>query len=451
MAKLNVPKTRLYTHEGAVAYHLTPELELRRSVMACMLWEGTFYEEGVEIAARIVDLIPKVKADKVAEMAIEAREKMKLRHVPLLLANELEKRTITALEDARKRRYPVAGLLERIIQRPDELTEFMAIYWKEGKHPLSHQVMKGLAGAFRKFSEYSLAKYDRDDVIKLRDVLFLCHAKPRDKEQEELWKRLIDRKMAVPDTWEVALSAGKDKKETWERLLSEDKLGGLALLRNLRNMKEAGVNRQLVFDALERMKVERILPFRFISAAKYAPQWEPQIEKAMMKCLGEQEKLPGKTALVVDGSGSMFGAPVSAKSEINRFEAAAALAILIREVCAEATVTVFSNSAFLIPARHGFALRDAISKKAEQGGTMTQNGIMKAAREGYDRIIVITDEQSHQSVSNPLVGTRGYFINVGSYKNGIGYGPWLHIDGWSEAILDYIRVFEQGVNHDNQR
>ena len=38
---------------------------------------------------------------------------------------------------------------------------------------------------------------------------------------------------------------------------------------------------------------------------------------------------------------------------------------------------------------------------------------------------------------------RGYVINVTSYKNGAGYGKWTHIDGWSEAVIEYIRALEQ--------
>ena len=81
--KLNTKKL-LKTHEGGRAKYISPELQLRRSVMACLLWEDTFYEDGVEIADRIASLVPQVDAEKVAIMAIEAREKMKLRHVPLL-------------------------------------------------------------------------------------------------------------------------------------------------------------------------------------------------------------------------------------------------------------------------------------------------------------------------------------------------------------------------------
>ena len=58
----------------------------------------------------------------------------------------------------------------------------------------------------------------------------------------------------------------------------------------------------------------------------------------------------------------------------------------------------------------------------------------------YDRLIVITDEQSNDSVPAPT--GKGYVINVASAKNGIGYGHWMHIDGWSEAVIDYIKAFE---------
>src|SRR5262249_2682149 len=274
MARLNLLNLgyRPRTHEGAPARNISPELQLRRSVLACLLWESQFYEDGVEIAGRIAELVPKVGAEKVAALAIEAREQMTLRHAPLLLVREMARH-------ATHRRL-VAETLERVIQRADELTEFVAIYWKDGRVPLSKQVKKGLAAAFPKFDEYQLAKYDRGGPIKLRDVLFLSHAKPRDDAQAGVWRKLIWGRLAVPDTWEVGLAAagasedGASKRGVWERLLSENKLGALALLRNLRNMREADVDENLVLSALRSMKTGRVLPFRFLAAARYAPQWE---------------------------------------------------------------------------------------------------------------------------------------------------------------------------------
>lgn len=417
------------THEGAVAKRITTLAELRRTVCACLLWEDSFYESGQSVADRIKALVAVVDPAQVAALAIECREQMKLRHVPLLLVRELA-----------RRRVNVEAVLSRIIQRPDELAEFIALYWKDGKEPLSASVKRGLANAFTKFNAYSLAKYNRDGAIKLRDVLFLSHAKPKDAEQAATWKQLVDGTLPIPDTWEVALSGGADKAETFTRLMAEGKLGALALLRNLRKMQEVGVADTAIRSALRECQPERVLPFRFVSAAKYAPKFEPELEALMFQCLADRPKLKGKTVLLVDGSGSMFGTKISAKSELERFDAAAALAMLVRETCEEAVVLVFSENGVLVPSRRGFALRDALLAGAQRSGTMTEAAKQWADKEGYDRCIILTDEQSAQPLSNP--NGRGYVINVASYQHGIGYGQWLHVDGWSESVLDFITAHE---------
>ena len=441
MARTNIPWLKsggASTHEGGPARHISPELQLRRAVLACMLWEDQFYEDGVAIAGRIRELVAQVPADKVAALAVEAREKMKLRHVPLLLVREMAR--------LKTHRHLVAETLGRVVQRADELAEFVALYWSEGKQPLSAQAKKGLAAAFTKFDEYALAKYNRASPVKLRDVLFLCHAKPVDAAQAELWKRLVAGELAPPETWEVALSAGADKREAWERLLAENKLGALALLRNLRNMAEAKVDEQLVRAGLGRMKTERVLPFRFIAAARYAPQWEPELEKAMLRSSGSQNpegqaRLPGKTVLLVDVSGSM-DAPLSRRAEMRRNDAAYGLAVLLREIAEQVSIYTFSDKLVRVPTRQGFALRDAMNASQPHGGTYLGRALGEID-EKYDRLIVITDEQSHDVVPNPKA--RGYVINVASFQNGVGYGKWVHIDGWSDSVIEYIRAAEPAL------
>lgn len=430
MATINKKTLPVKTHEGGTACRINPEQQLRRSVMACMLWEGSFYEDGESIADRISNTVALVEPHKVAQIAIEARTSMNLRHVPLLLC--------VALARSGKLRKET---LSAVIQRPDELAEFMAIYWKDGRCPISAQVKKGLALAFQKFDAYSLAKYNRDKAIKLRDVLFMCHAKPKDNEQADTWKKLVDGTLESPDTWEVALSAGGDKKDNWTRLLSENKMGGLALLRNLRNMKDAGVDGSLITAGLLGMKTKRILPFRFIAAARYAPQWESAIETTMLKSLAETPKFTGKTVVLVDVSGSMSWGNVSQKSDMTRLDAACGLAICVREMCEDVAVYSFSQNIVRVPDRHGFALRDAITNSQQHGGTYLAGALQSLnTTETYDRIIVITDEQSHDGAVNPQ--SKGYMINVATYQNGVGYGKWMHVDGFSEAILNYIREYE---------
>jgi hypothetical protein len=135
-------------------------------------------------------------------------------------------------------------------------------------------------------------------------------------------------------------------------------------------------------------------------------------------------------------------APLSRRSEMQRTDAAYGLAILLREIAEKVSIYTFSNDAKLVPPRRGFALRDAMEASQPHSGTYLGKAL-DAVDAPYDRIIVITDEQSHDRISAPR-GT-GYVINVASTRNGVGYGPWVHIDGWSEAVLEYIREAERTV------
>jgi len=206
---------RVFTYEGARAKKFTPEDELKRTLMSCLLWEKQFYEDGVSIADRIKTLVPLVKPARVAALAVAAREVMKLRHAPLLVVREMARHA--------SHRSLVAETLVKVIQRPDEMTELLAIYWADAlgpqqqrkKQPISAQIKKGLAEALTKFDAYQLAKYDRDGAVRIRDVLFLVHAKPKDAAQETIWKQLVDGTLPSPDTWEVALSSGEDKRASF--------------------------------------------------------------------------------------------------------------------------------------------------------------------------------------------------------------------------------------------
>ncbi|MGA7951088.1 MAG: TROVE domain-containing protein [Thiobacillaceae bacterium] len=422
------------THEGAPSTAvLSAAAQLRRTVMSCMLFEGSFYESGEDSAKRMQELIKSVPFADAAQIAIDAREKMKLRHAPLFLLREMLR--------VHKGR-PMGDLIARVIQRPDELGELLALYWKDGKNqPLTAQLKIGLARALKKFNAYQLSKWNKDGDVKLRDVMFLSHARPTGEEQEALFKQIADDTLPIPETWEVLLSGGADKKATFERLMADHKLGALALLRNLRGMIEAQVSEDRIREALASMKADRVLPFRFIAAARYAPRLEDALEQAMFRCLAEMPKLEGKTALLIDHSGSMQ-AKVSAKSEISRFDAAAALAMILRATAERCRVFTFSNRMIEVPPRRGFALVQAVREVINPTSTL----LGSAVREVYkvfpecDRIIVVTDEQSADRPPHPQ--GHGYIVNVGGYQNGIGYGPWVTVDGWSEAILDYIKAYE---------
>lgn len=440
MSRLNTALTKLSrrakTHGGSVAQTVSAEQELRRTVMSCMLWENTFYENGVDVADRIQSLAAQVDPDTLGQMALEARHDMHLRHAPLLL--------LCALVGHQKR--PTALTTREYIfmtlTRADEICELLAMYWREGRKPIAKQLKLGLAAAFCKFDEYEFAKYNRPADIKLRDVMFLVRPKPVDEKQAELFQKIADDKLATPDTWETNLSMGANKRETFTRLLREERLGYLALLRNLRNMQDAGVDKHLVESAIFRQKgSRRVLPFRYIAAAKAAPQFERAIDTALCEKVAGSKKFPGKTFILVDVSASM-NARLSAKSDMTRMDAAATLAAVFPSD--DVRVFTFSYTLVEVPPRIGVAGVDAIIGSQPHGGTALSEAIAAVNAVEHDRLIVITDEQSTSRSRTPdPVAPLGYMINVASYQNGVGYGKWTHIDGFSERVLNWMHEYEE--------
>lgn len=445
MARLNVsPSSRKRTHEGAPAFsHLKPLDQLRRSVLSCLLWEREFYEDGEAIADRITKAAEQCKPGDVASLAIEARGQFNLRHAPLLL---LEVLTRTGSGSRL-----VGDTIERVVQRADEPGEFLAICEARGMKAPSKQMKRGLARAFARFDEYQLAKYARPARYGFKRVIDLCHPRPGSEDQNALFERASRNRLALPDTWESALVGGADKRETFERLLREGRLGYLALLRNLRNMQEAGVDEGLVRNAiLARKGARRVLPFRYVAAARACPQFEPALDEALQAAVEELPRLAGRTLVLVDVSHSMNDR-LSGRSDLTRMDAAAALACVLN-----GDLRVFSFSAagivyfgdrpkhdvlVEVPPRRGMAGVDAVIRSQAHGGTLLGKAVREANALPHDRLVVITDEQSHDPVPDPMA-KRAYMINVASNENGVGYGRWVHIDGFSEAVIQFIHELE---------
>jgi hypothetical protein len=486
------------THEGGPAErNVKPVDKLRRMTMSCLLWEGSFYIDGQEIAKIIEDICAssRITVDQICAVALEARRESKLRHVPLLLIRYAVKRAKT-----RKDTKAVEEALVSVIERVDQIPEFLTMYWKDGKCSIAHSVKRGLSRAFQKFDSYQLAKYDRDNPIKLRDVLFLIHAKPLPikadevdlrlrvvqheplwlrapainkpnykrgdtlrhlRGQGETWGKLVRGELETPDTWEVELSAGggKKKAESWTRLLEENKLGALALIRNLRNMVEAGVDPGTIRHALNTAKADKILPFQFITAARYAPRFETEIEKMMLRNLAVMDRLEGRTLLVIDTSPSM-DVSLSEKSELMRVDAATGLAMFVAGIVDGMDVYTFNAQAKAVPPRDGFALRDAIMN-AKGGSTLLGASLEQIARENpkqyYQRTIVITDEQSQDRPNIVPQCDFFYIINVGTYEHGVqqpnavkyseklGAREVVKFHGFSENAIRFISEYEKRI------
>lgn len=445
-------ETRLAGGSGALAARESNEALLRRVVMANLLWEDIAYVDGKQVSNEIQRLLPLVDADSVYKIALEARKDQKLRHTPLFLASEMCKH------------HPhsslVGNLLPNIITRADMLTDFLAIYWGKKKHPISAQAKKGLAEAFHNFNEYKFAKYDRDSAIKLRDVMFLCHPHPRNDYETALFKKIANRELETPDTWEVALSTGADKKATWTRLIEEGKIGGLAMLRNINNMKRAEVNRKVIVKGLETLKSSMLLPLDFLKAARMNPEFEREIEDAMLASYANLPKLSGKTLFIVDVSGSM-NSRMSSKSDFTRLDAAKAMAMLAASQCEDYSLVCTAGNDYTTTCaselvkypKKGFGIFTQIDecvKRLGGGGIFTRQCLewcQTAVGEKFDRIIIFSDSQDcdlpQRRVPKPY-GTHNYICDVSANSKGVNYrGCWdAEISGFSDHFLTFIASYE---------
>lgn len=461
MSKLNPslkPKPKVDTSArlaggmGAFAAVQSNIALLRRAVLANLLWEDVAYMDGVSVGDEIKRLIPLCKPEDVAALTVEARKIQKLRHTPLFIAKEMCKYEQT--------KPYVRETLTSIITRADMLTDFLAIYWKEGKKAVASQAKKGLADAFHNFNEYKLAKYDRDGAIKLRDVMFLTHPKPRNEFETELFTKVAERKLAVPETWETMLSAGKDKKETWTYLINEGKIGGLAMLRNIRNMRQAGVDKKVIEKGLSELKSSMLLPLNFLAAVEENPEFKREIEDAMLASYANLPKLAGKTLFIVDVSGSMCSG-ISGKSKYTRLQVASVMAMLAANQCEdfELVLTAGSDARRVHQSMHmkypskGFDLIDNIKSvysKLGGGGIFTRQCLKwcyENVGKEFDRIIVFSDSQDcdypDKRIPRPY-GKYNYICDVSAHTRGIAYkGIWTaEVSGWSEHFLTFIAAVE---------
>lgn len=360
--------TPVTNHEGAKAYTLTPEMELYSAVVTASL-QDQFYEKSTDRLERLRSLITKNDPGFVARLAVYTREKMYLRSVPLVLTVEL----------ARIHRGDnlVSQMAGRIVQRADEITELLAYYTlannrKDEKklHNLSKQLQKGLGIAFNKFDEYQFAKYNRKAAVTLKDALFIVHPKAKDNAQQTLFNKIVKDDLAIPYTWETALSAAgqavydseKMKKQAfrkvWEDLIDSKQLGYMATLRNLRNMLDYDVSTEHLMKVCatlsdrEAVLKAKQLPFRYLAAYRELKGMnhgmiiniKRALEKALQTSVQHLKGFDANTRVVIacDVSGSMQKS-ISPKSKILLYDIGLLLAMLLQHKCEYVTTGMFGD------------------------------------------------------------------------------------------------------------
>ncbi|MBS1916679.1 MAG: TROVE domain-containing protein [Bacteroidetes bacterium] len=479
-------------YEKEKAFVLTPQLELYTAVATTGL-SDQFYEKAEAKLQRLRELIAKNDAAFVAKLAVYAREKMYLRSVPLVLAVELAKqKTGDSL---------VSKMVERIVQRADEITELLAYYAlanerKDVKklNKLSKQLQKGLAEAFNKFDEYQYAKYNRDAAVKLKDALFLVHPKAKDDAQQTLFDKIAKDELQAPYTWEVELSlVGQQKFESdeqkknafrakWEELINSNKLGYMATMRNLRNILEAGVSKEALNKVCAYISNENAvakskqLPFRFLSAyrelkllengrtGKVLDALEDAVLHSAANIAGYDENT--KVVIAADVSGSMQRA-ISAKSKVQNFDIGLMTAMLLQNRCGNVITGMFGDTwkKITVPKKNILAnVMEFHRREGEVGystnGYLVIEDLLKQ-KKAADKIMLFTDCQLWNSKGNEHItelwkrykkiapAAKLYLFDLAGYGNtplNVQRDDVFLIAGWSDKVFDVLNAVEEGSN-----
>jgi len=451
---------------------------------------STQYQEWVSLVREVAAVDPVF----VLRLAAYIRNEMKLRTAPIVLMMEVllaDFGTYNAEKSAAIKKYA-----PYIIKRADEMAECIA-YFKSIKGDVGNGQAKGslpnvlkrvINSKLEEFTPYQLIKNDKNSSsVKLRDVLRICHPKPKDKERSELYRRIVKGE-SFPDvsdnTWEGYISKHGSSKETWSAIIETMPI--MALLRNIRNFLDNDIDpallKKFLIDRLnnvDQIRNSRLLPFRFYQAYKEIEERNFNVNLALEAALthATDENIPqlnGKNAIFVDTSGSM-DATLNDKTSIRYNEIACLFGALLYRKNPQNT-RLFGYDSNVRELTQKIRPRDSIFHNLKQiqntdGGATYANkciALMLSQNIFADRIIFLSDMQSYSAyewssqLENQSVqalvkryrltvneSVRVYDIDLSGYGT-VQFDPNnmlnVQIGGWSERIFEFMEVLEQQSN-----
>lgn len=467
MSKFNPVTTgamRTVNNEGYPAYRMDGKTKLVHQVLTSFINESKFYGDNTD---ELIDALKsgiKKEPAFISKLAMFARREFNMRSVSHVL--------VGYLANIPEGKPFVRETVKGVVLRGDDATEILSFYLNTFGKPIPNSLRKALRDVFTGFDAYTLAKYKGESKsIKMRDILCLCHPTPKDDKQSETWKALLEDRIQPAYTWETELSAKGNNKETWEGLISSGKVGYMALLRNLRNIINAEPsNISDVFKKLSdpnEVRKSRQLPFRFLSAYRNIPavSWYSRdalnaIDAAAEAAVENLSKIPGKTIIAIDVSGSM-SSYISSKSDIRCCDISTMLGLIADKICEKSRVFTFDNYLKEIyPPKQGGLITNVVRHSTCGGGTCMQlpfDYILKNDID-CDRVIVISDNEC-----NGWSGISSCQSLISRYRNKVNHPVWVHaidligygtqqfmgketnlIAGWSEKVFEFIKYAEEG-------
>jgi hypothetical protein len=492
------------THQGGTGFGRDPFSELFLLAVTNMVGENTFYEKAGQRDARFEELVARVAVEDPQWMAGFLgwlRGEGNMRSASQVAAAVAVHAQLAAGVTGGRR------MVASVLQRADEPGELLAYWARTYGRSIPKSVKRGVADAVaRLYSERSLLKYDTaSHAYRFGDVLDLVHAAPAPDRpwQGALFQHALDRRhgrdtetpetlrmvrantalraaaaadpaallnaeavAAAGMTWEDVLSLAGDrvpKAALWEAVIGS--MGYMALIRNLRGFDDAGVSNAAAAAVAARIADpgevarSRQLPMRFLSAYRAAAaslRWSWPLEQALGHSLANIPKLPGRTLVLVDTSGSM-NAGFSKDGTLMRWDAAVLFGLAVAARAEAADVVSFSNSTRVFPIKTGESVLVGINRwKSDgfflNGGTDTAAAVNRFFA-GHDRLVILTDEQAAYAGAHGVAAAVPatvpvYTWNLAGYQLGhTAGGPNRHtFGGLSDASFRIMNLLESGEN-----
>lgn len=480
MSKFNQTNTIKTTNiSGHVAYSMQDKDKLVTQVLTSFFCEQKFYGDNSSELVNTAETVLNKEPSFVANLARYARKEMHLRSVSHAL-------TALIAHNVNGKQY-TRQVVKDVVERPDDITEILACYLALFDKPVPNALKKALAESFDKFDLYQISKYNGGNKdVKFRDVLRLTHPTPKNKEQEELFGLVLRDELPSAERWETELSKQGNTTEVWERLIDENKLGYMAMLRNLRNILNASPsNVDKVYEKLtDKAQVlkSKQLPFRFFSAYREVINCNnctnkvlDALETALEYSVENLPKLSGKTVIAVDVSSSMSYYPISARSRVFCSDIACLLAALASKICEEYIVYTFDTDLDTVTfSQKKGIIASALDINVDGGGTDLMLPLEEIINNRIfaDRIIMLSDNE----INREWIDQNGYRKKitcqslVDKYRKAINKDLWVHaidlqgygtqqfigaktniIAGFSERVLEFIDLAEKGIETQVQR
>ena len=405
---------------------------------------ATTDEDSCSIQERIEYMIDECldkDVEKTLQIAVELRNVDMIRATPQVILIR------AAMHKNSKGTGLIGKYIDKICVRGDEpaagLSYLFTAY--QTSAPIPNSLKKGWKKVLESFNDYVISKYRMDNnFVKTRDVVNLVHA------YSDSINKLMNGKAKQEKTWNNIVSnankAEKSKKEIWTDALQN--MPHMALLRNLRNLYEAGVDFNLYNQKLiDGVNGGKQLPFRYYSAfkaLKTANIDDPKMHNLLEECLEKSfENAPhfdGKVACLSDNSGSAWGTLTSELGTMKIAEIGNMMAVATAKMADEGYVGAFGDRLEMMPVRKKDSMLTQVNELTKLGkhvGAGTENGIWlffdKAIKnhEHYDHIFVYSDMQC---------GHGGlYGEDANEYKE----FQWNDNSRWGSAYIDVPKLINK--------